>query len=118
MRDGSGQAAERPAHPAAAPAVPAPELPDDRTIRAAQAGLTRGVYPWGHGAPVTRLRLRVSPGAGRSEIVGRHGDAWRVRVAAAPERGKANASVVELLAGVSRSGAAGRSRRRRAGLAQ
>jgi uncharacterized protein (TIGR00251 family) len=48
---------------------------------------------------VTRLRLRVSPGAGRSEIVGRHGDAWRVRVAAAPERGKANASVVELLAG-------------------
>jgi uncharacterized protein (TIGR00251 family) len=48
---------------------------------------------------ITRLRLRVSPGAGRSEIVGRHGGAWRVRVAAAPERGKANASVVELLAG-------------------
>jgi hypothetical protein len=48
---------------------------------------------------ITRLRLRVSPGAGRSEIVGRHGDAWRIRVAAAPERGKANASVVELLAG-------------------
>jgi uncharacterized protein len=48
---------------------------------------------------ITRLRLRVSPGAGRSQIVGRHGDAWRVRVAAAPERGKANASVVELLAG-------------------
>ena len=48
---------------------------------------------------ITRLRLRVSPGAGRSEIVGRHGDAWRIRVAAAPERGKANASVVELVAG-------------------
>jgi uncharacterized protein len=48
---------------------------------------------------IARLRLRVSPGADRSEIVGRHGDAWRVRVAAAPERGKANASVVELLAG-------------------
>lgn len=48
---------------------------------------------------VTRVHLRVSPGAGRSEIVGRYGDAWRVRVAAAPERGKANASVVELLAG-------------------
>ena len=47
----------------------------------------------------TRLRLPVSPGADRSEIVGRHGDAWRIRVAAAPERGKANASVVELLAG-------------------
>lgn len=46
----------------------------------------------------TRLRLRVSPGAGRSAVVGRHGDAWKLRVTAAPERGRANASVVELLA--------------------
>lgn len=46
----------------------------------------------------TRLRLRVSPGADRSAVVGRHGDAWKLRVAAAPERGHANASVVELLA--------------------
>ena len=46
----------------------------------------------------TRLRLRVSPGAGRAAIVGRHGDAWKVRVAPAPENGKANAAVVALLA--------------------
>jgi uncharacterized protein (TIGR00251 family) len=46
----------------------------------------------------TRLQLRVSPGAGRSAVVGRHGDAWKLRVVAAPERGRANASVVELLA--------------------
>jgi len=45
----------------------------------------------------TRLRLRVVPGSGRSEIVGRYGDAWKVRVAAAPERGKANDAVVALL---------------------
>ena len=45
-----------------------------------------------------RLNLRVSPGAGRSAVIGRHGDAWKLRVAAVPERGRANASVIELLA--------------------
>jgi uncharacterized protein (TIGR00251 family) len=46
----------------------------------------------------TRLRLRVSPGATRTEIAGRHGDAWKVRVSAAPERGRANDAVVGLIA--------------------
>jgi uncharacterized protein (TIGR00251 family) len=56
--------------------------------------------------PTTRLRLRVSPGATRTEMAGRHGDAWRVRVTAAPERGRANDAVIRLLAarlGVPRS---------------
>lgn len=48
-------------------------------------------------APVTRLRLRVSPGAARSAVVGRHGDGWKVRLAAAPARGRANDALVELL---------------------
>ena len=38
------------------------------------------------------------PGAGRTAVVGRHGDAWKVRVAEAPERGRANEAVLRLLA--------------------
>jgi len=49
-------------------------------------------------APRSSLRLRVVPGAARPGVVGRHGDAWKVRVAPTPENGKANAAVVELLA--------------------
>jgi len=48
--------------------------------------------------PTTRLRLRVSPGATRTELAGRYGDAWKVRVSAAPEHGRANDAVVRLLA--------------------
>jgi uncharacterized protein len=45
-----------------------------------------------------RLQLRVSPGAARSAVVGRHGAAWKVRVAARAEDGKANDALVRLLA--------------------
>jgi uncharacterized protein len=50
------------------------------------------------GVPLTRLRLRVVPGSARPGVVGRYGDAWKVRVTAAPERGRANDAVVDLLA--------------------
>lgn len=48
----------------------------------------------------TRLRLRVKAGAKTSAIVGVHGGALKVSVAAAAERGKANRAVVKLLAEV------------------
>ncbi len=46
----------------------------------------------------TRLRLRVKPGARKTAIVGVHGGALKIAVAAAPEKGKANRAVVKLLA--------------------
>jgi len=47
---------------------------------------------------VARISVTVSPGASRTELVGRHGDGWRARIAALPERGRANKALVELLA--------------------
>lgn len=44
------------------------------------------------------LKVRVSPGARKDEITGWHDDAVRVRVRAAPERGKANEAVCRLIA--------------------
>ena len=45
-----------------------------------------------------RLRVRVVAGATTTRVVCRLGDAWKLRVHAAPERGRANDEVVALLA--------------------
>lgn len=44
------------------------------------------------------LTIRVQPGAARSEVVGPHGDALRIRVASPPVDGKANTELVRFLA--------------------
>jgi len=44
------------------------------------------------------LTIRVQPGARRSEVVGPHGDALRIRVAGPAVDGRANAELVRFLA--------------------
>lgn len=44
------------------------------------------------------LELHVQPGAARSEFAGGHGGRLKLRLAAAPVEGKANAALVEFLA--------------------
>ncbi len=46
------------------------------------------------------LRLHVQPGAGRTALNGRHGDALKVKVAVPPEQGRANEACVELVASI------------------
>jgi uncharacterized protein YggU (UPF0235/DUF167 family) len=49
--------------------------------------------------PAARLTVKVIPGASRSELAGFAGGVLRVRVAAAPERDKANRELMVFLAG-------------------
>lgn len=44
------------------------------------------------------LRLHIQPGAKKSEIVGLHGEALKIRLAAPPVDGKANVCLVGFLA--------------------
>lgn len=45
-----------------------------------------------------RLTLHIQPGAKKSEIVGLHGDALKIRLAAPPVDGKANAALMAFIA--------------------
>jgi uncharacterized protein (TIGR00251 family) len=44
------------------------------------------------------LFVHVQPGAGKTRVLGRHGDALKISVAAPPIGGRANEAVVEFLA--------------------
>jgi uncharacterized protein (TIGR00251 family) len=46
------------------------------------------------------LTLHIQPNAKRTEVVGLHGDAMKIRLAAPPLEGAANTALVEFIAGV------------------
>lgn len=52
------------------------------------------IEQWGDGI---RLRIRVQPRASRTEVVGLHGDAIRIRLSAPPVDGAANEALLRFL---------------------
>ncbi len=49
---------------------------------------------------VITLTLQVQPGAKRSEIVGLHGDALKLKLAASPIEGRANEALLKFISGL------------------
>jgi uncharacterized protein (TIGR00251 family) len=59
-----------------------------------------GAAPWRReeGVEALVLTLHVQPGAKRTEVAGTHGDALKLKLAAPPVEGKANAALIAFLA--------------------
>jgi uncharacterized protein len=45
----------------------------------------------------TRLSIKVQPNAGRNEVVALNDGVWKIKIAAQPDKGKANKELIEFL---------------------
>jgi uncharacterized protein (TIGR00251 family) len=50
----------------------------------------------------TQIALKVQPNAGRNEVAGCTAGVWRIKIAAPPDKGKANRELIEFLSRVLR----------------
>ncbi|MBN1189356.1 MAG: YggU family protein [Dehalococcoidales bacterium] len=49
---------------------------------------------------LTKIAVKITPNAGRNEIVGLQNEVWRIRIAAPPDKGKANNELIDFLSDV------------------
>lgn len=45
----------------------------------------------------TKISIKVQPNAGRNEVVGVINGVWKIKIAAPPDKGKANQELIEFL---------------------
>jgi uncharacterized protein (TIGR00251 family) len=48
----------------------------------------------------TRIAVKVQPNSGRNEIIGLTEGVWRIKIAATPDKGKANKRLIEFLSDI------------------
>ncbi len=51
---------------------------------------------------ITRLSIKVQPNAGHNQVVDFNNNVWKVKIAAPPDKGKANKEMIEFLSDVLR----------------
>jgi uncharacterized protein (TIGR00251 family) len=55
---------------------------------------------------MAKISVKVQPNSGRNEIAGVSGGTWRIKIAAQPDKGKANKELIEYLSLVLETGKA------------
>lgn len=48
----------------------------------------------------TNISVKVQPNANRNEVIGQIGGVWKIKIAAPPDKGKANKELVDYLSGL------------------